>query len=46
MVLKSQRIEKVEKNFINFFDSLKEFRIKFLEIEPITKKLTAVIRRH
>ena len=36
----SEKIEKIKKNSVNFFKSLRPFPLKFNDPEPISKQLT------
>ena len=43
-MLITEEIEKIKKNFVNFFKSLRKFSLKFNDQEAISKKLTVLIK--
>ena len=43
-MLISEKIEKIKKNSVDFFKSLKEVSLKFNDPEAISKQLTVLIK--
>ena len=43
-MLRSEKIEKIEKNSVDFFKSLRQFSLKFNDPEAISKQLTKLIK--
>ena len=43
-MLITETIEKIKKNSVNFFQSLKQFSLKFNDPEAISKQLTVLIK--
>ena len=43
-MLISEKIEKIKKYSVDFFQSLKQFSLKFNDPEAITKQLTVLIK--
>ena len=41
----TQKIEKIKKNFRDFFESLGRSLLKFNDLEAISKELTALLKR-
>ena len=39
-----EKIEKIKKNCVDFFQSLRQFSIKFNDTEAISKQLTVLIK--
>ena len=43
-MLISEKIEKIQKNSVDFFQSLRQFSLKFNDPEAISKQLTVLIK--
>ena len=43
-MLITEKIEKIKKNSIDFFQNLKQFSVKFNDPEAINKQLTVLIK--
>ena len=43
-MLISEKIEKIKKNPVNFFESLRQFSLNFNDQEAISKQLTVLIK--
>ena len=43
-MLISEKIEKIKKNSVDFFQSLRQFSLKFNDPEAICKQLTVLIK--
>ena len=43
-VLITEKIEKIKKNRVDFFQSLRQFSVKFKDPEAISKQLTVLIK--
>ena len=43
-MLISEKIEKIKKNSVDFFQSLRQFSLKFNDPEAISKQLTKLIK--
>ena len=43
-MLITEKIEKIKKNYVDFFQSLSQFSLKFNDPEAISKQLTVLIK--
>ena len=43
-MLITEKIEKIKKNFVNFFKNLRLFSVKFNDAEVVSKQLTVLIK--
>ena len=43
-MLISEKIEKIQKNSVDFYQSLRQFSLKFNDPEAISKQLTVLIK--
>ena len=43
-MLITEKIEKIKKNFVDFFKNLRQFSVKFNDPETISKQLTVLIK--
>ena len=44
-MLITEKIQKIKKNSVDFFKSLRQFSLKFNDPEEISKQLTVLIKR-